>query len=49
MGVPVEYEVQDDFNQVIENWLNSKIVYPKMKANNIPETLAYLFDTYKRN
>ncbi|NHN24568.1 glycosyl transferase [Flavobacterium jejuense] len=46
MGVPVEYAVKDDFNQVIENWLNSNIIYPKMKANNITETLEFLFDTY---
>ncbi|WP_310378433.1 glycosyltransferase family protein [Flavobacterium sp.] len=46
LGVPVVYEVGDDFDLIIENWLNSTIIYPKMKANNIPETLQYLFDTY---
>ncbi|CAM4110448.1 MULTISPECIES: glycosyltransferase family protein [Flavobacterium] len=46
MGVPVVYDVKDDFNQIIENWLNMDIIYPKVKANNIPETLEFLFDTY---
>ena len=48
LGVPVVYDVQEDFNQVIEHWLNSTTVYPKMEANNIPETLDYLFDTYSK-
>ena len=47
MGVPVMYDVEDDFDQVIANWLNLDIEYPTMKANNIPETLQMLFDTYK--
>jgi uncharacterized protein (TIGR00661 family) len=46
MGVPVVYEVSKNFETIIENWLNQDIIYPKMKANNIPETLQYLFDTY---
>ena len=46
MGVPVVYEVGKNFNETIENWLNQKIIYPKMQANNIPDTLQYLFDTY---
>ena len=48
LGVPVVYEVNDDFNIVIENWLNSNVIYPKMQANNINETLQFLFDTYKQ-
>jgi uncharacterized protein (TIGR00661 family) len=48
LGVPVLYEVGDDFDVTIEKWLNSSILYPKIKSNNIPETLQYLFDTYKR-
>ncbi|GIZ07365.1 glycosyltransferase family protein [Flavobacterium sp. UMI-01] len=48
LGVPVLYEVGNDFDQIIENWLNMDIVYPSMQANNIPETLQYLFDTYKK-
>lgn len=46
MGVPVVYEVGNDFDLVIENWLKSAIIYPKMPANNIPKTLQFLFDTY---
>jgi uncharacterized protein (TIGR00661 family) len=46
LGVPVLYEVGDDFDLIIENWLDSPIQYPKIKANNISETLQYLFDTY---
>jgi uncharacterized protein (TIGR00661 family) len=46
MGVPVIYEVGSDFDTIIENWLNMDISYPKMQANNIPETLELLFDTY---
>ncbi|MGA9637936.1 glycosyltransferase family protein [Flavobacterium sp.] len=48
LGVPVIYDVADDFNTIIENWLNTDIIYPRMRANNITETLEYLFDTYKR-
>ncbi|WPR71715.1 glycosyltransferase family protein [Flavobacterium sp. NG2] len=48
LGVPVIYDVADDFNLIIENWLNMDIIYPKMKANNINQTLEYLFDTYKK-
>nr|WP_315149197.1 glycosyltransferase family protein [uncultured Flavobacterium sp.] len=46
MGVPVVYEVGDNFDEIIVNWLNSIVIYPKMQANNISETLQYLFDTY---
>jgi uncharacterized protein (TIGR00661 family) len=46
LGVPVVYDVGDDFDLVIENWLDMKIKYPTIKANNIPETLQFLFDTY---
>ena len=46
MGVPVVYEVGDNFDEIITNWMNATIIYPKIKANNIPETLQYLFDSY---
>jgi uncharacterized protein (TIGR00661 family) len=46
LGVPVVYSVDKNFHLVIENWLNSNILYPEIQANNIPETLEYLFDTY---
>ena len=48
LGVPVVYEVGDNFDQIIENWLNSVVIYPKMEANNINETLQFLFDTYNK-
>lgn len=46
LGVPVVYEVGDNFDTIIESWLQTPILYPKIKANNIPETLQHLFDTY---
>jgi uncharacterized protein (TIGR00661 family) len=46
LGVPVVYEVGDDFDLIIENWLYSSTKYPTMKANNVYETLQFLFDTY---
>jgi uncharacterized protein (TIGR00661 family) len=46
LGVPVLNKVGDDFHIDIENWLNSKIEYPKIQANDIPKTLQFLFDTY---
>jgi uncharacterized protein (TIGR00661 family) len=46
LGVPVLYDVDDDFDLIIENWLDSPIKYPTIKANNINETLQFLFDTY---
>lgn len=39
-------DVDKDFDQIVANWLDLKIEYPKIQANNIPETLEYLFDTY---
>jgi uncharacterized protein (TIGR00661 family) len=47
MGVPVVNEVGDNFEEIIENWLNTATQYPTMKANNINETLQFLFDTYR--
>ena len=47
MGVPVVYDAGDDFDLIIENWLNTETQNPIMKANNIPETLQMLFDTYR--
>lgn len=46
MGVPVAYEVGDNFELIIENWLNNNNSMPLIQANNINETLQYLFDTY---
>jgi uncharacterized protein (TIGR00661 family) len=49
MGISVIYEVGTNFDEIIENWLNSDIQYPSMQANNIPETLKILFDTYREH
>lgn len=46
LGVPVVYEVGRNFEVIIENWLNNNVPMPSMKANAIPETLQFLFDTY---
>lgn len=46
LGVPVLYDVEDNFDSIIQNWLDSPVKYPSMKANNINETLQFLFDTY---
>ena len=46
MGVPVVYEVGNDFANTIENWLGTNVKYPEIEANNISETLQFLFDTY---
>lgn len=47
LGVSVVYEVKDNFDLIIENWLNTDTQSPVIQANNIPETLEFLFDTYK--
>ena len=46
LGVPVLSKVGNHFHDEIDNWLNGKIVYPKIEANDIPKTLQFLFDTY---
>jgi len=46
MGVPIAYQVGNDFDTIIASWLNATTHYPKMQANNINETLQFLFDTY---
>lgn len=46
LGVPVVYEVNNNFDLIIENWLNTETVKPIIQANNVNETLQYLFDTY---
>jgi hypothetical protein len=47
MGVPVVYEVGDDFDTIIQNWLSTDTPMPLIQANDINTTLQYLFDTYK--
>jgi uncharacterized protein (TIGR00661 family) len=46
MGVPVVYEVGDNFDLIIENWLNTPLKMPTIKANAITDTLELLMDTY---
>jgi uncharacterized protein (TIGR00661 family) len=48
MGVPVVYEVGNEFEVIIANWLNSDIQIPLIKANDINDTLQFLFDTYNQ-
>ncbi|RTZ02305.1 glycosyl transferase [Flavobacterium bomense] len=49
MGVPVVYEVGDNFDLIIENWLNKDTLTPNILANTVPDTLQFLFDTYNSN
>ncbi len=46
MGVSVLSNVGKNFESTIENWLNMDSAIPTIKANNITETLEFLFDTY---
>lgn len=46
LGVEVVYEVGKNFEIIIEKWLNSTTDIPLIRANNINETLQFLFDTY---
>lgn len=46
LGVEVVYEVGKNFEIIIEKWLNSTTDIPQIRANNINETLQFLFDTY---
>lgn len=47
LGVSVIYEVGKEFELIIENWLNSDDKVPTIQANNVTETLQFLFDTYR--
>jgi uncharacterized protein (TIGR00661 family) len=46
LGVEVVREVGKEFELIIANWLNTKTVVSNIEANNIDETLQFLFDTY---
>ena len=46
MGVTVLDGVDEHFSKIIENWYADKNTNPEIKANNIRETLQFLFDTY---
>lgn len=49
LGIPVIYEVGNEFELIIEKWLDDATEKPSIKANNINQTLQYLFDTYPIN
>ena len=46
MGVQVLQTIGADFSDIIEKWFDGNNNNPKIKANNINETLQFLFDTY---
>jgi uncharacterized protein (TIGR00661 family) len=48
MGVQVIYEVGNEFELIVEKWLNATSNNPTIKANDIKKTLQYLFDTYPK-
>ncbi len=46
MGIKVLEDIGDDFAQIIEQWYFDHNQNSPIKANNINETLEFLFDTY---
>lgn len=46
MGVKVLQTIGADFSDIIEKWFEGNNKNPEIKANNINETLQFLFDTY---
>ncbi len=46
MGISVCEDITNDFNLIIEKWLNTPHIINHLEANNIIETLEFLFDTY---
>ncbi len=46
MGVKVLDRITSDFSEEIRTWHDNPIINNTVKANNIPETLQYLMDTY---
>ena len=46
LGVKVLQDIGDDFADIIDKWFSEKNNNPRIEANNITETLEYLFDTY---
>jgi hypothetical protein len=46
LGVKVLQDIGDDFSEIIEQWFNEGNNNPRIEANNITETLEYLFDNY---
>jgi uncharacterized protein (TIGR00661 family) len=46
MGVNVLDDIGNDFSEIIEKWFNEDNLNPSIQANNINETLEFLFDSY---
>lgn len=46
MGVMVLQDVEEGFADIVEKWYYESNNNPKVEANNINETLEFLFDTY---
>ncbi|MBI3521420.1 MAG: glycosyl transferase [Bacteroidetes bacterium] len=46
MGINVLEDVGDDFPEIVEKWFFENNTNPRIKANNIHQTLELLFDTY---
>jgi uncharacterized protein (TIGR00661 family) len=46
MGITVLEDVGEDFSDIVEKWFVQKNENPRIKANNITQTLELLFDTY---
>ena len=49
LGVMVLDDVMENFHDTIERWYVSGNNNPRIKSNNIPETLELLFDTYPKS
>lgn len=46
MGVTVLEDIGPDFSEIIDRWYSTGNKNPRIKANNVNETLELLFDTY---
>ncbi len=49
MGVAVLDGIDDNFSQQVESWYLQNAIKTNVKANNIQDTLQFLFDTYPYN
>jgi uncharacterized protein (TIGR00661 family) len=48
MGIKVLYDVDDNFDLIIKEWYENPNLNKRISANNINETLTYLFDQYPK-
>ncbi len=46
MGITILEDVGSNFSDIVDKWYSSKDKDPRIKANNVYETLELLFDTY---